>query len=150
MNEGVEMQKDHPQEVYRNPHNLFVAKFLGTPPINIFKGVARGNEVYIGDEKILVTSTDLGNRDIYVGIRPEGFLLGNNVEKVLTINIKQIVTMGRDMTLIGSHNDFDGEEIKIIIDSDIPVENGNNKFALRRNKVFLFDSVTNERIYFKD
>ena len=58
--------------------------------------------------------------------------------------------MGRDMTLIGSHNDFDGEEIKIIIDSDIPVENGNNKFALRRNKVFLFDSVTNERIYFKD
>ena len=35
---GEEQQKGHPQEVYEQPINLFVAKFLGTPPINVFYG----------------------------------------------------------------------------------------------------------------
>ena len=38
MNHGVLMQLGKPQEVYDNPANLFVAKFLGTPPINVFEG----------------------------------------------------------------------------------------------------------------
>lgn len=151
MDHGEEMQKDHPQEVYRNPKNLFVAKFLGTPPINIFKARAEGHDVYIDEEKILTTDVDLGIRPIYVGIRPEGFLCGNSIDedsKVLTIDVNQIVTMGRDMTLVGKHPSHDGEQIKIIIDSDIQVNVGVNKFGLRKNKVFLFDGKTEERIYF--
>lgn len=35
---GVEQQRGNPQYVYDQPINQFVAKFLGTPPINIFKG----------------------------------------------------------------------------------------------------------------
>lgn len=38
MKSGLEQQKGRPQSVYENPINQFVAKFLGTPPINIFSG----------------------------------------------------------------------------------------------------------------
>ena len=39
MKDGVVQQIGKPQEVYDNPVNLFVARFLGTPPINVFEGV---------------------------------------------------------------------------------------------------------------
>ena len=38
---GVVQQIGKPQEVYDSPANLFVAKFLGTPPINVFAGKVR-------------------------------------------------------------------------------------------------------------
>ena len=47
---GVVQQIGKPQEVYENPTNLFVAKFLGTPPINVFDGYVRGEKLYVGGE----------------------------------------------------------------------------------------------------
>lgn len=45
---GVVQQIGKPQEVYDNPTNLFVAKFLGTPPINVLEGYVRGEKLYVG------------------------------------------------------------------------------------------------------
>lgn len=53
MNAGVVMQTGNPQEVYDNPANLFVAKFLGTPPINVFDGSLKNQKLYIGEEPVL-------------------------------------------------------------------------------------------------
>ncbi len=150
MEKGKEMQKDHPQEVYKDPKNLFVAKFLGTPPINVFHGIAKNNAIYIGDEKIMESEVDIKDGMVYVGIRPEGFLLNDEVseeEKVLTLKCNEVLTMGRDLSLICSSPFFTGERIKIIVDSDLDVRLGNIRFALRKNKVFVFDSETQERIY---
>ncbi len=55
---GVVQQIGKPQEVYDNPTNLFVAKFLGTPPINVFSGYVKGGKLYLGGEKIDVTETE--------------------------------------------------------------------------------------------
>ena len=41
MKDGVVQQIGKPQDVYDNPVNLFVARFLGTPPINLFEGEVR-------------------------------------------------------------------------------------------------------------
>ena len=38
MNEGRVVQIGRPLEVYRNPADTFVAKFLGNPPMNLLKG----------------------------------------------------------------------------------------------------------------
>ncbi len=48
MKEGLVQQMGRPQEVYDNPANLFVAKFLGTPPINVFEGRMKNGKLYIG------------------------------------------------------------------------------------------------------
>ena len=48
MRDGVIQQIGKPQEVYDAPANLFVAKFLGTPQINVFEGTLVNNNIYIG------------------------------------------------------------------------------------------------------
>ena len=56
MKNGVLQQIGKPQDVYDSPKNLFVAKFLGTPPINVFKGKAQGGKIYIGEEAVAVSA----------------------------------------------------------------------------------------------
>lgn len=57
---GLVQQIGEPQSIYDNPANLFVANFLGTPPINIFDGKIEGGKVYIGEE--VIQDTDLEDR----------------------------------------------------------------------------------------
>ena len=56
---GVVQQIGEPQAIYDDPANLFVANFLGTPPINIFTGYIHDGGVYIGNEKIADCDKDL-------------------------------------------------------------------------------------------
>ena len=156
MKAGLEMQRDHPQEVYNSPNCLFVAKFLGTPPINVFDGVIKGGKAYIGEEAILenkkLKEFEDGHK-IKIGIRPEGFLAGPEVpdkKKVLTLNVTQIQTMGRDVSLVcDSEFHTDENDIKVIIDSLIKVDLGKNKFGIKEQKTFIFDmeDEKNPRIY---
>ena len=144
---GVQMQRAHPQEVYNNPNCLFVAKFLGTPPINVFKGHIEGGKAYIGEEAILshpkLKEYEDGHK-IDVAIRPEGFKAGSEVpakEKVLTLDVTQIQTMGRDISLVcESKYHKDENDLKIIIDSLIKVDVGQNKFGIKPQKTFIFDA----------
>ena len=156
MKAGLEMQRDHPQAVYNSPNCLFVAKFLGTPPINVFDGYIKDGKAYIGEEAILANKKlkefENGHK-IKIGIRPEGFLAGSEVpakEKVLTLNVTQIQTMGRDVSLVcDSEFHTDENDIKVIIDSLIKVDLGVNKFGIKEQKCFLFDMEDdkNPRIY---
>ena len=147
MKDGVEMQKDHPQAMYDNPKNLFVAKFLGVPPINVFEGKIKDHKVYLGTECILESEKLTEDKDIYVAIRPEGFLPANG-KNVFTINVEEIITQGRDKSLIAKHGSMTGEQVKVIIDSDVKVDVGPFALSLRLNKVFLFDHESEERIEF--
>ncbi len=152
---GVMMQMGKPQEVYKDPHNLFVAKFLGTPPINVFEGFVQDNDVYIGKEKILHANkrtNKLKDGKVFIGIRPEGFLTSEEVEAsklVLTLDCLEDITMGRDTSLVCSHPSFVGDKIKIIVSSDLDIKPGKIKLGLKENKVFIFDGETEERIYIK-
>lgn len=147
MKDGIEMQKDHPQTMYDNPKNLFVAKFLGVPPINVFEGRIENHKVYIGDECVLESDKLDTDKKVIIGIRPEGFIPACDDNK-LTISVNQIITQGRDKSLVGTHHDFIGEQIKVIIDSDVPVSVGDVSLSIRKNKMFLFDHESEERIYF--
>ncbi len=150
---GEVQQIDEPQRVYDNPVNLFVAKFLGTPPINVFRGCIKNHAVYIGEEKIMDCKYD--DQDIYVGIRPEGFIVNPNGE--LTCKIRNVEVMGRDKSIV-STNDASvslsdtkqGEQpvIRSIIDSDTVLhnDNGNIHFSIKPNKIFLFNAETEKRI----
>ncbi len=53
MKDGVIQQIGKPQEVYDAPKNLFVAKFLGNPPINVFEGSVRDGKLYLGDAAVM-------------------------------------------------------------------------------------------------
>ena len=144
MKDGVIQQVDAPQTVYDNPANLFVAKFLGTPPINTFLGEVKNGEIYVNGEPIM--STTVRDGEVYVAIRPEGLIV--NPEGRFTCNIKQLEIMGRDISIIAENVACEKPTLRAIVDSDTTVPtNGQIKFDLKPNKVFLFDRETEVRLY---
>ena len=66
---GVVQQIGKPQDVYDSPANLFVAKFLGTPPINVFSGCVKNEKIYIGRDMIM-DAKGVEDQEVWVGIRP--------------------------------------------------------------------------------
>ena len=147
---GEMQQIGAPQEVYNNPANLFVAHFLGNPPINVFTGKLVGKKVMIGPDCVLETNEDFGEKEVYVAIRPEGFILANDKDKnVIHGNCEQIQVMGRDISVIAA-NEFCGKtRFKAIISSDDQVKPGPVAFKIKPHKLFIFDGETEERIYLK-
>ncbi len=141
---GVVQQMGEPQKVYDDPKNLFVAQFLGTPPINTFSGVIRSGKVYIGDEAIM--DTKLPDQDVYVAIRPEGAIVSDS--GVLTLNLDQLEVMGRDISIVAKHEACIKPTVRFIVDADTKLSGSTQiKFDLKPNKVFLFNKETEERLY---
>lgn len=147
MKDGVLQQLGRPQEVYDNPANLFVAKFLGTPPINVFSGNVSDGKLYIGKDAVLNTS-GIPNMEVYVGIRPEGFLLSENGS--LCCAMGGVEVMGRDISIVSMNEASLNFSIRSIISSDSKVDENAAfvHFALKPNKVLLFDKKTEKRITF--
>ena len=71
MNLGLKQQMDRPQAVYEEPINLFVAKFLGNPPINIFEANLVGGKLVMKDGEVIVEGFTQEDQEVYVGLRPE-------------------------------------------------------------------------------
>jgi multiple sugar transport system ATP-binding protein len=141
---GVEQQRGAPQEVYNNPKNKFVAEFLGTPPINMFEGTVKDNKLYIGEEQVLALETEVEDQEVYVGIRPEGFIVDKKGK--LSAEVEQIETLGRDISIIAKNPNTQKPTFKAIIDADIKVSVGAIKFSVKPNKCFVFSKETEERL----
>lgn len=145
---GLVQQVGKPQEVYDNPINLFVAKFLGTPPINVFNGTIKKGKLYIGDAEIY-DAAGVEDQEVYVGIRPEGFIIDDNGP--LKCHIKGIDVMGRDITIVSSHEDAVSEEIRSIVGSDsgVTAEQESVTYSIKPHKAYIFSKETEERIVLK-
>ena len=147
---GIMQQMAPPQEVYDNPANLFVAQFLGVPPINVFKGKLQNNKVYIGEDVVYECKEKVDDREVYVAIRPEGFLLaGAKDSNVLHAESEMIQVMGRDLSIVAKHPDCTKESFRIIVSSDDVNTGKDLALKIKPNKLFVFDGVTEERIYIK-
>ena len=147
MKDGVVQQVDLPQKVYDDPVNLFVAKFLGTPPINVFEGSVKNGQLMIGSEAVLEVP-GVSDREVFAAIRPEGFELEENGP--LTCKLAAVEVMGRDISVVCTHEKCENVAIRAIIDSDNMVNTGKAtvQFRLKPHKVFLFSKETQERIRF--
>ncbi len=145
---GVVQQIGAPQEVYDNPVNLFVAKFLGTPPINVFEGKVSGGKLWLGEDAVLdVPGVD--DRAVYVGIRPEGFEVDDNGP--LCCEVVGMDVMGRDVSIVSKHTAAAVPVIRSIINADYRLAAGSTqvRYSLKPHKVFIFDKETEERIRFE-
>lgn len=152
MKSGVVHQIGKPQEVYDNPIDLFVAKFLGTPPINVFDGEIKNGELYIGDEKILGKDyvKDVSDQEVFIGIRPEGFVLDDKLdgkEGVLTSKLNAVEVMGRDTSVVFTHPKAEARLRAIVrSDNNIDASSENIKFFLNPKKVYVFSKESEARL----
>ncbi len=148
MSMGEIQQIGKPQEIYKNPTNLFVAKFLGVPPINLFKGLIKNHHLYIGEELIIENEIETDDKEVVIGIRPEAYELVTTDSKVgLTLKMEKVFKAGRDLTLISSSN-YALNEIKQILDSDTKGIEGVNRFTINIERLFIFDAKTEKRVEF--
>ena len=142
---GIVQQIGKPQDVYDNPCNLFVSKFLGTPAINVFDGKIKDNHLYIGDDKIMEFKSS--DRDVYVGIRPEGLVVSDS--GVLTCDFIRRDVMGRDHSVV-SYNKHcvSDKDVRAIIPSDTVVDESSKtvKFEIKPSKIYVFDRESEERL----
>ena len=147
MKDGVVQQIGKPQEVYDDPRNLFVATFLGTPPINVFQGRVENETLYIGSEAVLKTP-GVSDQELTVAIRPEGF--DSDAEGAFTCQLNRVEVMGRDISVVCQHEAFTGAAIRAIVDADHLKSIGGTtvRFRLAPHKVLLFDKADGSRIRF--
>ena len=147
MKDGVVQQIGKPQAVYDSPVNLFVAKFLGTPPINVFDGEVKGGQLYIGEEAVL-TVPGVADQSVTAAIRPEGFTLSET--GALSCDLSRVEVMGRDISVVSTHPKSRNVTIRSIISAENAVNTASQKvrFDLKPNKVFLFHKETGARIDF--
>jgi multiple sugar transport system ATP-binding protein len=120
MDRGVIQQIGTPDEVYEHPANIFVAKFIGSPPMNVLETTARvaGNSVMALHEP---TGVDIDLSDypfatrpqdgmkLSVGMRPENFVAGsgNGSRPAAVFNLPLLYTekTGSDATAFMTNND---------------------------------------------
>lgn len=147
MKRGVIQQVGAPQEIYDNPTNLFVAKFLGTPPINVFNGKVKNGTLFIGDNAVLDVA-GVEDQDVFAAIRPEGFILDEN--GALECELANVEVMGRDVSVVSRHESSVNPIVRSIINADNKVDLSAKtvRYSLKPHKVFLFNAETEERIPF--
>src|SRR6266540_1793915 len=131
MNGGRIQQVGTPQEIYHDPHNTFVATFVGSPPMNLVR------------------------RDgVLMGFRPETFLPQSAVEPggdhaTFEFKVTRVENLGSDRYVYGAVPALD-EDTKVIarLPSTVtaPVEVGTgNQFVVARSDLRFFDGQSGER-----
>ena len=145
---GVVQQIGEPQKVYDDPCNLFVAKFLGTPPINVFNGTVRNGRLFIGEDDVLAVP-GVADQNVSVGIRPEGFVLDDN--GAFHCRLRNIEVMGRDVSIVSENDASVNPIIRSIINADNRTDPDAEtvRFSIKPHKIFIFNQETEERIHFE-
>lgn len=141
MNAGVIQQIGKPQQVYDEPANLFVAKFLGTPPINVFHAKVEQGRLWIGKDAVLDVP-EVEEQELWAAVRPEGFVLSK--EGCFRCDLQEVEVMGRDISVLCRHEGSEQPVIRAIISAEQAkeVQEGSNggsvAFDLKAEKLFLF------------
>jgi multiple sugar transport system ATP-binding protein len=160
LNNGVIQQVDNPLVVYEFPKNLFVAGFIGAPPMNFFKGtITRENGNLLFDEgskRIRLPAgfapavSKAAGREVVFGIRPENlFISGQSAPEAdqgssLKAEVKVVEPLGSEMILYLStaRHDFIGR-----VDSHVRVDVGDVlDVGIELKKAHIFDPASGENL----
>lgn len=152
MNDGVIQQFGKPEEFYNKPANLFVAGFIGSPTMNIFKG-KYSNGQFVSDNGLIKITPSSGDKlslqsyegkSIYLGIRAERFLAKES-ENSIKGRIDVIEMLGKEKILYVKLDD----ESEVVISQpghfEYAVDEIHN-FTLESDALHFFDGQTEERI----
>ncbi len=147
MQQGVVQQIGAPQKVYDDPDNLFVAKFLGTPPINVFSGCVKDGRLWIGEDAVMEIA-GVADQNVTVGIRPEGF--EPEEDGALCCRLSNVEVMGRDVSVVATHPACENPQLRAIVDADNRIDPAQEtvRFRIKPHKLFLFCPETGARIPF--
>ena len=102
MNAGKIQMVGSPDEIYNNPSNVFTAKFIGSPPMNVLLVTFSGEDLIFDQERrikvkegLLSTINSDPNEKYYLGIRPENIkLVESDTENSIRVKVKYLENLG--------------------------------------------------------
>lgn len=155
MNQGEIQQIAAPEELYENPNNMFVAGFIGSPPMNFIKCRLDGNKLIAADCTFTVPTEKLEKykeyqgKEVILGIRPEDILSTNLLSyqpetNIVQRTLKVVEHLGAELLFYFSVGD---DQVTGRVSADAKLT-GLTKVELFFNleKMHLFDPTTQVRI----
>jgi sn-glycerol 3-phosphate transport system ATP-binding protein len=102
MSGGKLLQLGTPQKIYRRPANVFVAGFIGSPPMNLLSASAADGHVHAGDLELEVPGVPPG--ELVIGVRPEALRLvtGATEDQVMQVRTEVVELLGHETIVYGS------------------------------------------------
>ena len=152
MNDGKIQQVGKPYEFYDKPQNMFVARFIGSPTINMIKGKIDGKKFVSEDGLISITPSDedlkslasYNGKDVYLGIRSERFV-GDAKNDTFEATIDVIEVLGKEKTLYVKLKS--GKDLVITVPGYHQYEVGEkHNFGFDLGALHFFDAETELRI----
>ena len=151
MKGGVVQQFDTPDVIYNEPANLFVATFLGSPGMNLFKGTVevQGGRAVFSNEHMSVDvsgypfrQAPVGKQACVLGVRPEDIAVGADQAMAATVSLVEAMGAHRVVWL-----DFHGTQVAGIVQDhqQIAAEQG-IRYAIRTDRISLFDGASEQRL----
>ena len=150
---GVIQQIGTPEELYKVPANIFVAGFLGDPPMNFIKGMFDGEYFVLAngiETKIKLpgncneTLKDYVNKEVILGVRPEDLTLDTHGEESIDCEIVATELLG---DVLNIYTDIGSQRI-ICKCNEMHRRGqlGTINFGFKAENVHLFDAETEKRI----
>ena len=158
MNYGVIQQNDTPENIYNKPNNTFVADFIGSPSMNLIKGILQessnnlsfiveGSNLEIPvDNYTFKVNDNLNDKEVFLGIRPEHIffkkLNENDFEITLRADLSEYIGHEQIITF-----NYVNQELLAKFPSTIKIElNKETKLYFDLTQVSLFDTNSKERL----
>ena len=148
MNDGVIQQIGTPDEIYERPRNMFVASFLGNPPINYLEGtIESGGAALVfrrGDLRIplgssLARAGGVAGRPIMLGIRPED-VTAPGAGPLITGTVNSVLPVGSDRFLGLA---VEGRDVFVRVDKQASYRVGESAtLGLVPERLHLFDPAS--------
>jgi multiple sugar transport system ATP-binding protein len=147
MNDGVLQQVGPPQEVYDRPANLFVARFIGSPPMNTIAGSVDGGDIVVagGHGRFPLPAPVADGTDVVVGVRPEGLDLTTDGPIPATVTL--VESLGHERHVLCR---LEGTEELVIVrlaaEEAAPGDLEHVRLAVQRGGLHLFDATSGSRL----
>jgi multiple sugar transport system ATP-binding protein len=152
MNQGQIQQVDTPLEIYNHPANIFVAQFIGSPPMNLLP-IQVKSPLSIGNKQFRVTLSQeweillsqYTNRSLLMGIRPEHLTLGLPATKNFHGIVETVEALGNDTYIAVRIQDLEQADLtmQVRVSPDKSVAVGEEVWlSVAIDKIHLFDRDT--------
>ncbi|MFQ6329599.1 ABC transporter ATP-binding protein [Nocardia sp. CWNU-33] len=148
LKDGLLQQCATPRDLYRDPANMFVAGFMGSPAMNLFTLPVAEGAVSLGGHPVPVPRSvaDAAEGSVVVGIRPEHLELGGDTGIELEVDV--VEELGSDAYIYGRAVDGDtGETIVARADWRSPPAKGDRvRLSTSAEHTYFFSAADGRRL----
>lgn len=151
INKGEIEQVDTPQGIYHNPNSVFVATFMGAPPMNILPATLTGKTVQLDDDtsfQLPSLTAEPSTESIKMGIRPEKIKIDSSTEEdrdslLARIQVNVVEDLGAHRLV---HSQLCGHDLTLITDKSGIHSGDELSIQLPLNDICFFDGLTDKRL----